>query len=439
MLGCKLLSTNDGNCTCNFTGDNWKKFPGKGYTNGCLTYINIPPITSLLKEEMLDAWKERWDMYRSDIRQALGKSRATLILGAGVSAPAKMPGWQGLISQMSGYAFQYRDYTGANPNRGAIEKATQERLLKLESELISDGLTIFNGVNVLESAQYVEQLLNDSVRGNSNYELTKAVISAIIQNSETPEEFLKQWKIDNPDENSKDLKSVASGSSLCAVAYLLQAPRGFRRALTYNYDSLVQEYLLSIFGQPLDRIITHSEGWNPMEEKDSINIFHVHGYIPRTKNCNKLPAFPRESQRIILSEDSYYDTERYEAYNWQNSIQAFYLNRDTCVFVGFSAEDYNFRRILRQMGSNRNGDIAFKRPKHYLFLTIDSIVQDTWMNMCRRHLSREKTSYEEILSDTLTLLQLQLDAKATYWAKKGFYPIWVTINDIPSLLLSLVD
>lgn len=48
-------------------------------------------------------------------------------------------------------------------------------------------------------------------------------------------------------------------------------------------------------------------------------------------------------------------------------------------------------------------------------------------------------SYEEILSDTLTLLQLQLDAKATYWAKKGFYPIWVTINDIPSLLLSLVD
>ena len=91
------------------------------------------------------------------------------------------------------------------------------------------------------------------------------------------------------------------------------------------------------------------------------------------------------------------------------------------------------------MGSNRNGDIAFKRPKHYLFLTIDSIVQDTWMNMCRRHLSREKTSYEEILSDTLTLLQLQLDAKATYWAKKGFYPIWVTINDIPSLLLSLVD
>ncbi len=419
------------------------KQPDGTYPEGCGSYIDVPPIASLFEGQM-NVWEERWKMCKEDVQKALKQSRATLFLGAGVSAPAGMPGWQGLISQMSGYALQYRDYKKERPNGDAAWREKRERLLKIEEQLIADKLSIFNGVNVLESGQYIEQMfkqiVNDLSGGNVDYEPLRAVISAIIQNSLTPEDFLDKWKRDNPGGDPKDLKAVASGSSLCAVAYLLQAPGGFRRALTYNYDSLVQEYLSSIFGQPSNRIITHSEGWNPKEAKDSIDIFHVHGYIPRSTTSGTSSEHPMESQRIILSEDSYYNTERYEAYNWQNSIQAFYLNRDTCVFVGFSAEDYNFRRILRQMGINqKNRDGTFKRPRHYLFLTIDSIVKDTWMNMCRRHLSGGETSYEAILEDTLIFLQRQLDAKETYWAEKGFYPIWVTIKDIPPLLLSLLD
>lgn len=447
VLSCRLLAADgDRNCACLFTGANWMKQPDGTYPEGCGSYIDVPPI-AILFEGQMNAWEERWKQCKEDVQKALKQSRATLFLGAGVSAPAGMPGWQGLISQMTGYALQYRDYMNERPNGDAAWREKRERLLKIEEQLIADKLSIFNGVNVLESGQYIEQLLNDSFKrmvndssgGNVDYEPLRAVISAIIQNSRTPEYFLNEWKRNNPRGDPKDLKALASGSSLCAVAYLLQAPGGFRRAVTYNYDPLVQEYLSSIFGLPSNRIITHSEGWNPEEAEDSIDIFHVHGYIPRATTDGTSSANSMESQRIILSEDSYYNTERYEAYNWQNSIQAFYLNRDTCVFVGFSAEDYNFRRILRQMGNNQNRDGTLKRHEHYLFLTIDSIVKDAWMNMCRRHLSEGQASYDTILIDTKILLQQQLDAKAVYWAKKGFYPIWVTIKDIPPLLLSLLD
>ena len=104
-------------------------------------------------------------------------------------------------------------------------------------------------------------------------------------------------------------------------------------------------------------------------------------------------------------------------------------------FVGFSADDYNFRRILRQLG-DPNAQRA-NRPKHYLILTIDELVKDTWVSICRSHVPRGTTP-EDVRSDTLVLLQKILHMKENYWMRYGFYPIWVSINDIPQTLLSLL-
>ena len=76
-------------------------------------------------------------------------------------------------------------------------------------------------------------------------------------------------------------------------------------------------------------------------------------------------------------------------------------------------------------------------PRHYLILTINELVKDIWMSICRSHLSKGTTA-ENIRRDTLMLLRKLLYMKENYWARYGFYPIWVSVDDIPETLLSLI-
>lgn len=234
-------------------------------------------------------------------------------------------------------------------------------------------------------------------------------------------------------EKAETLRDIAQENTFCAVVYLLYARCGFRRVVTYNYDTLVEEYLTSVFGVPPDGITSHTESWANRSGGNGISIFHVHGRIPRSVP-GKPGCHEEESSRLILSEDSYYETERYGAYNWQNSVQSYYLNRDHCVFIGFSADDYNFRRILRQM-EDRSED----RPEHYLLLTIDPIIHNLYESVCCYQLSRKdaKAAPADIWSDMRFLLDQILVMREQYWKRYGLYPIWVTIAELPRFLLAL--
>ena len=117
------------------------------------------------------------------------------------------------------------------------------------------------------------------------------------------------------------------------------------------------------------------------------------------------------------------------AYNWFNTIQSYYLNNSTCVFVGFSGDDYNFRRILRQLGhGNARG--------HYLVVMIDDLYKDIYKNTCQYFASSK--SSDEIAHMAKLLLDRILESKDKYWREYRFYPIWVTIEDIPKALVSLL-
>lgn len=442
-LNCnRLVRNRDRSCYCGFTGADWKNCQG-----GCHSCVEVPLAEKLLGQQSM----KRQNQYIQEIRSALRADQAALALGAGISIPMGMPNWQALISQMAGHALKYQDYRSHYDNQPS-EAEDHMRLSQLEKELIEQNLTLFNGINVLESGQYIAQTLGNFKVRKSGEELMKEIISVIVENSRKPQDFLANWlkenpeygkteESDKPDESKKEemLQALARSASLCAAAYLLRAKNGFRRVLTYNFDTLVEEYLVKMFEVAPDRIVSYPGDWSThctKTAKDSIHIFHVHGCIPR-KESQQDPSlnFLEESQNIVLSEDSYYDTERYEAYNWLNSIQSYYLNRNSCVFVGFSADDYNFRRILRQLG-DPNAQRA-NRPKHYLILTIDELVKDTWVSICRSHVPRGTTP-EDVRSDTLVLLQKILHMKENYWMRYGFYPIWVSINDIPQTLLSLL-
>ena len=396
---------------------------------GCQSQIELPGIGALLDSEMNDKRQENIEKLKNTLQWG-----ATLVLGSGVSIPAGLPDWAGLISRMSGYALQYQQYIESNTS----DIKNQVRLAQLERELISGDLKILGGVNMLEAGQYISQQL-EATREQAGEDLLKEVLTAIVEESKTAEDYLAEWKKLHPGMEPErgdiaSARAVAHDNTLCAVAYLLQAKGGFRRAMTYNYDTLVQEYLISVFGISESRIVSHSEQWTPFTERDPIEIIHLHGCIPRVANRGRGTAFPQESHRVILSEDSYYDTERNGAYNWQNSVQSFFLNRESCAFVGFSADDYNFRRILRQLGK------CSEHHAHFLFMTVDQIALDTLESVCQNRLKVHRTVCPDVLKhDALLLLNRQLSMKARYWENKyHFFPIWVTIADIPKTLLSIL-
>lgn len=149
QLDCKrLVQVPDKSCHCGFTGKDWREFPA-----GCGVCIDVPLVKELLGRHM-----EQQENYLQEIRQTMKSGQTALVLGAGISIPMNMPTWQGLVSQMAGHATKYYDYKNQVDEPDA-EETDYRRLSRLEQELVSKELTLFSGINVLESGQYIAQTL----------------------------------------------------------------------------------------------------------------------------------------------------------------------------------------------------------------------------------------------------------------------------------------
>ncbi len=105
-----------------------------------------------------------------------------------------------------------------------------------------------------------------------------------------------------------------------------------------------------------------------------IRVYHPHGKIHLFSEWK-----PRESDNIVLTESSYYSMES-KVYNWANSIQAKALAEKSCVFVGFSGADYNFRRIIKNCHELKDGEEA----RHYIFIGINSLVKKIFANALKK-------------------------------------------------------
>ncbi len=425
---------------------------------GCQSSINYPKnICSILNE---DQRRER-DEAIGKLRESIRSDQTALVLGAGISKPSQMPAWNGLISQMMGYAIQYdqlnREGSAVIKTAG---KAERERLLELTRSLIDGKLSLLGKVNTLESAEYVAQLFDTvgpGLRRRLEDRAIGSMVRRIVDQSWKPEKLLdsetdlqeriKKCKSRNPRATLPEIvagigkKKVARKNAMFAVSYLLSRKNGIRRAMTYNYDPLVQEHMIDLYGVDSGRLITHPGLWGTGNVgPDSREIYHVHGFVAGNRHLERSDSqvFPEKSGPLILSEDSYYRVEREEAYNWSSSIQSYFLNRYQCIFVGFSADDYNFRRILRQIGEGRAAQ------PHYLVLSVRKWISDTYEDVCRARLSRagktaDSTEMEKIPEDVILLLQYILECRAIYWKQRfNIYPIWATVEEIPQLLTDLL-
>lgn len=429
---------------------------------GCWSSIEIPSVNEILT----DAQKKDRQKYIDEIKKSIRSDEAALVLGAGISNPCKMPLWGPLISKMMGYAIQYDMIGKDHPRLHSKDTSEGRRLLKQSQNLICGELSLLGGVNALEAAEYVAQLFdidadNNQWRQNLEEEAIGRMVHKIIGKSMKPEELLCAEDTGLPDVKQSIVndglspaaavkkaghRKVASKNTMFAVSYLLASRGGIRRAMTYNYDPLVQEYMMSLFGTDKSRLLTHPGKWGEgvPGAADLCEIYHVHGFVAGQRHLNMCckEIFPETSGPLILSEDSYYRIERSEAYNWSSSIQSHFLNRYRCVFVGFSAEDYNFRRILRQMG-----DMFTEKPPHYLIMTIDDWIINFYENVCQSCLEKSKKEkkkltadkVDDIATDAILLLQYALECRAAYWERFNIRPVWVTVNETANLLAGLID
>lgn len=353
--------------------------------------------------------------------------KMTLVTGAGISIPAGLPNWYKLVSQMLGSALYARNCRSG--------KSLDENQLALYHAMMSGKLVILNGTNTLESAEYIAKVLQRErdIHDSKPLEIRilQSLIAPIIQAGKDATKFLAEHPVEESDPIKLVKLATETNSSLAATAYLMQHPKGFRRAMTYNYDTLLQQYLTGVFGLPEAELVTHVE---QITEKPGATreVFHLHGCIPSEGSDRS--TYGTLSQDLILSEDSYYEVEKQGSYNWFNTIQSYYLNNSACVFVGFSGEDYNFRRILRQLGHQ-------PQRKHYIVVTIDELYKDLYKSICQFHHDETgvlKKTPAEIAEQAKLLLKDILQTKESYWGGYGFTPIWVTVDDIPSVLVSML-
>lgn len=126
--------------------------------------------------------------------------------------------------------------------------------------------------------------------------------------------------------------------------------------ITYNFDGIL-EYFIEKEGIPFNI----SYGKNYQADINSLNIYHIHGYLPVSAQVTKDIA-------LTFSEFQY--VEQYNnVYSWQNQVQLSNFSNVPCVFLGLSFTDPNLKKLLftcKKMHSVRHFRLDVPFNLHYL-------------------------------------------------------------------------
>lgn len=375
-------------------------------------------LTDFLDEKIVSLNAKNYDALKEKVKQA----KVTWILGAGVSVPAKLPQWDTLLTKMWARLSEIEPGPNAEMKEEAFVKACQEKLSqvndytkfreKVMAAYEGNGANIFSGLNLLESAEYMRNYIDDLV-GNCNIietreALQERILKALIRDSL------------NVGFDKDELVRSLSNEALGELTKLL-AEKKSGRVITYNYDNLLEFCLEEIGHFKSDQVAVVCD--NDLEKGDDenkINIHHPHGALKIVDT-----TLGKESRRIKLTESSYYEMEQ-KAYIWENSVQAKALIETSCIFLGFSGEDYNFRRIIKNVSTDADREM----PKHYIFLCLNGLLN----NVYKQEIS--KCHEEEYIYEQIQIIN-RLYAQYSYWGHHGIIPIWSTFEELPGMIKGL--
>ena len=420
-------------------------------------------LEDVLEKDILELNENNLQEFREKYRAG----KITWVLGAGVSVPVGLPQWGTLLAKIwarlseMGYEVD-GDEIGREPadaasfnakyerrDKYAFAKAYQENLErirdvkgyheKVEKAYGGGYKRILSQTNLLEVAEYVWNYIGDFIedfqREDRDFQkyLQMQVLKALVRSSLSV------------DVDREELKVKLSEQVVGVLAQKLAKDKK-GTVITYNYDDVLEFCLQEIRGlTDADvRVICDVDGDKESAE-NKINIHHPHGAV-KVVGCD----LGKESEAIILTESSYYAMEKH-VYIWENSVQAKALVETSCVFIGFSGEDYNFRRIIKHSKPQRREEM----PKHYIFLCIDDLVKSVYGEEGEKHceergnhgglkirnhsgqnkdgLRMDAASEEEFIYEKIQLINM-LYMRYNYWKRHGIVPIWSTFEELPTMI-----
>lgn len=363
---------------------------------------------------LIDQVQEQNNKRLQLVRQAINNKEAALVLGAGISIPAGLPDWKSLIAKALALVIYYQiglDKSSAYYDEDMVLDGKPDNIVKILEEYLWNGdIKIGANTNILELGQYLIRRLqkNNAVDASgycgevANLQMLDLVRQSIEPKDMSDEEFQK--------------------SALYECAHLLQplnVTYGVSDVITYNYDNLL-EGILSDLNKPFESHVDNGNICSRANEK--IHIYHVHGCCRTRKYATK----GEDSNALILAEENYYESER-AGYRWSHLVQCSLLQEKNCIFLGFSAQDYNFRRLLKVLQYDRNAVSKQYERTHYLFLPLEDIISDIQISSS---LSAHRPEIEK------SLVNLLLSLKDEYWSQYNIQPIWTTYEQLPEMLRS---
>ncbi len=391
------------------------------------------------------------------------------IIGAGVTVSIGFPTWVELLSRAIGREILFlndtddflmdEDEKRTKTISGIISESSTAKE-KWEKGLDKGYSDVFFGRDMLEIAEYVLNTIRDRTGGTDeaiNNKLAKYRVTELVADCLRMSEAAFDRRL---------IKKY-DGSTIEAIVDIIKRMYDTEKTyevLTYNYDNCIELCLEKKANVPAENIVSISYTDKDIRPKDGkINVAHVHG---------KINVINRDdiSDEIILTESSYRNMEKTE-YMWQNTVQAKAMLEKPCLFVGFSALDYNFRRIMKNSKNVKNT---------YIIFTIDEIIRNVCNEALKmfaikdikkkinkkikkneyivddKELDAEqvakkyedkylKNIFEEQIKDKKNeeykhfgyerlFIEYLVASQTNYWEKHGIKPIWTTIDEIPGLI-----
>lgn len=378
-----------------------------------------------------------------------------LVLGAGVSISAGLPDWFGLLAKITAQVLMVEctEHFFSENNMNDFDKGIKQFVEKCgNTSAFLDGVEeamsgsrysgMFQGMNVLEAAEYIRNYMEQIVKDKD--ELAQKDDVALELNEQINYFIQEACRLDSTIVDERTLKTEAEKESvnrklkdgtLGAVARLMKSDsNSIHNAITYNFDNLLEtglRYFCDCKNEQVKSVIKFDSlpDWNTPE---SWNIYHVHGCIPVIDN-----GLEKMSERVIFTESDYYDEEE-KNYSWTNVIQSYAIEKASLIFIGFSGADYNFRRIIKHVKKEKDK----RHHNRFIFFCVDDIVKacfskelksDIEIDECIRQMNLDngKYSYEKIV------INYFIHAKTEYWKNNGIQVIWSSIDDLAAKLDSL--
>lgn len=342
-------------------------------------------------------------------------------LGAGVSISCGLPDWTKLLAMLNGkLLLSYPESSDKELLKimgkaiGEIEK-NESFTKKIDEAAMGKAIDIYRNIDSLELAEYIGTLLRETAEIKDDGNLFDEILS----------EYIRGCYGDVCD-TSGNINGY-NNSILQSIVEVMKQ-REIKRAVTYNYDDLL-EVALKREGNDVETILPGDQ--KEYAEDDHVyRVYHCHGLIPIDIKTGY------RTNKIILTETSYYSEER-NNYSLSNVLQAYSMNYSNLLYIGFSGADYTFRRIIRGLDRDGNG------IKHNIFFSVNDIVYMVFEGIKDKKLSKEEfverikdRGNKEYDYERLIINQI-LVSKTLYWEEKGMNVIWSTWEELPHMLKSL--